>query len=490
MSEHKYQCVMEECDIEAAHYCICHQCFVCDRCNVNRHYGCELMGICCGKQLRDISKLLLGFVDGLEKKAIQHSFTMMIKGLEQAFQDVNGVVKMFQANVAQCFEQDKHEDFSKLVFQGKQILSDIFEGTIFGNTTKSNPILRLLFDIQVLDTQNGNLVPPMRDIKILVNERSKALVSEFARRNKKMYGDKLEAQLSKVRKDTEMKCEAHFNQEADKLSYTILKLRDILADKEQKIQILKQEKLDLAKQIEDLQVDNKYLESQLEETHKSLHDTSMNSGFLMKGEVKPMLQCDITILGVCTTGKTSLSAVLTNKEFPTFPLGTAETTSGVLETYFRGRKLKCRFWDTVRYCERNKDALIKPVKLSSIVLLMYDITSCVSLWDCQEAAELVNQQGKQIMIYLIGNKSDLQHNREVTYEETFKFKTINKVDYHFEISAKTGDGLPELQAHLMKSIQKLDQIEKDPDFVDLQKEEAKSIHDGSKKPIKGFFEFF
>lgn len=44
---------------------------------------------------------------------------------------------------------------------------------------------------------------------------------------------------------------------------------------------------------------------------------------------------------------------------------------------------------------------------------------------------------------------------------------MNKVDYYFEVSAKTGDGLQELQKHLTKSIQNLDQILKGPDFVGL-----------------------
>lgn len=132
----------------------------------------------------------------------------------------------------------------------------------------------------------------------------------------------------------------------------------------------------------------------------------MNSGFLMKGDVKPMLQWAVTILWVWTTGKTSLSAVLTNKEFPTFSLGTVQNTSCLLEPYFGDWKLKCRFWDTIRYCEQYKDTLVKPVN-PSIVFLMCDITFCASLWEWQDVTELVIQQGKKPMVYLIDNKSDL-----------------------------------------------------------------------------------
>ncbi len=43
-----------------------------------------------------------------------------------------------------------------------------------------------------------------------------------------------------------------------------------------------------------------------------------------------------------------------------------------------------------------------------------------------------------IKIFLIGNKSDLSDNRQVTYETAKKFKDENKIDYFCETSAKTG----------------------------------------------------
>ncbi len=43
-----------------------------------------------------------------------------------------------------------------------------------------------------------------------------------------------------------------------------------------------------------------------------------------------------------------------------------------------------------------------------------------------------------IKIFLIGNKSDLEDKRKVTYQEGYDYMKLNKLDYFCESSAKTG----------------------------------------------------
>ncbi|CAI2364208.1 unnamed protein product [Moneuplotes crassus] len=366
MSVHTYQCTTKECDIEAKHYCICHQQLVCSRCNANRHYACELVRVCQAEDLEDMTKLLHDFVDGLKNKAAQYDLVENIQGLEQAFQDVNGVVKMFQANVAQCFEKDKHEDFSMLVFQGKQILSDIFEGTIFGNTTKSNPILRLLFDSQVLDTQNGNFVPPMRDINILVNQRSKALVSEFARRNKKMYEDKLKAQ----KKIIAMQKASELRSQIDKLKL------EIKQNKFETDHIINKHRLTIA----------------------AIDEKNRDNSSIEQRECIPLRS--VTLIGLRNVGKTCMGSRLCGHEFDPCTNATTGTGSSQCCTIFCGRQVKFHVFDTVRFSMEYERLPIDSLTRNNCLLLVYDITDESSLKVCQDFIDHGKETGN-IVYFLV-----------------------------------------------------------------------------------------
>ena len=48
------------------------------------------------------------------------------------------------------------------------------------------------------------------------------------------------------------------------------------------------------------------------------------------------------------------------------------------------------------------------------------------------------------MIFLIGNKLDLEDKREVSFEEANKFKNDNNIDLYMETSAKTGYNIKEV----------------------------------------------
>lgn len=48
------------------------------------------------------------------------------------------------------------------------------------------------------------------------------------------------------------------------------------------------------------------------------------------------------------------------------------------------------------------------------------------------------------MLFLIGNKSDLENHREVPFEEALQFKKDNNLLYFTETSAKSGDNVDKL----------------------------------------------
>mmetsp|Transcript_3920 Transcript_3920/g.3680 ORF Transcript_3920/g.3680 Transcript_3920/m.3680 type:complete len:110 (-) Transcript_3920:27-356(-) len=79
---------------------------------------------------------------------------------------------------------------------------------------------------------------------------------------------------------------------------------------------------------------------------------------------------------------------------------------------------------------------------------MYDITNAKSLETCQYWKDSEKLDDKTI--YLVGTKADLEDQREVSREYITQFQIKNEIDFHFETSAKTGQGVEELLQHLME----------------------------------------
>lgn len=58
--------------------------------------------------------------------------------------------------------------------------------------------------------------------------------------------------------------------------------------------------------------------------------------------------------------------------------------------------------------------------------------------------EIKQHATSDIVIYLIGNRSDLEEDREVTRERAIEFCKQYNIDKFFETSAKTGDNVEEV----------------------------------------------
>ena len=110
----------------------------------------------------------------------------------------------------------------------------------------------------------------------------------------------------------------------------------------------------------------------------------------------------------------------------------------------RDKSIKLQLWDTAG-TEKFKSITTGYYRGANAAFVVFDLTSkssfdSVSDW-IENYYKYSNPDSEKHVI-LIGNKSDLKENREVTQEQIDNFTLNNKIKY-FETSAKNGENIEE-----------------------------------------------
>jgi len=138
-----------------------------------------------------------------------------------------------------------------------------------------------------------------------------------------------------------------------------------------------------------------------------------------------------------------------------------------------GKKVKLQIWDTAGQ-ERFKNITASYYRGGNGVLVVYDITDRDSFDNLNSwLIEIEKNANKNVYKLLIGNKSDLEEKRKVTYQEGKDFATSNGMQF-IETSAKTDskvkDAFELLTQEIIKSTVTKDKgVEKKERTVHLDK---------------------
>jgi Ras-related protein Rab-2A len=150
------------------------------------------------------------------------------------------------------------------------------------------------------------------------------------------------------------------------------------------------------------------------------------------------------------------------------PLGTRTIQ---LKNKTNPKTIKLQIWDTAGQ-ESFRSIARSYYRGSACVLLVYDITRRSSFQACsewlQDALSQCNASttggANSMTIILIGNKLDLERQRQVSYEEGERFAKQNNLAYFMETSAKTSE---KVEAAFINSAQIiLNKIERGEIIVD------------------------
>lgn len=96
-------------------------------------------------------------------------------------------------------------------------------------------------------------------------------------------------------------------------------------------------------------------------------------------------------------------------------------------------------WDTCGQ-ERYRSIVKSYYRNAKCAIFVFDVTDRWSFINIMRWLDDMNGFTEGCLLYLIGNKIDLTDNIQVTYEEAYKFASLNNMTY-MECSAKTGDNI-------------------------------------------------
>ncbi|TKY87568.1 hypothetical protein EX895_003582 [Sporisorium graminicola] len=174
---------------------------------------------------------------------------------------------------------------------------------------------------------------------------------------------------------------------------------------------------------------------------------------------QPLRKFKLVFLGEQSVGKTSL---ITRFMYDTFD-NTYQATIGIdflsKTMYLEDRTVRLQLWDTAGQ-ERFRSLIPSYIRDSSVAVVVYDITNRASFQNTAKWVDDVRaERGNDVIIVLVGNKTDLSDKRQVTTEEAEKKAQEFNVMF-IETSAKAGHNVKVL---FKKIAQALPGMDKDAD---------------------------
>ena len=169
------------------------------------------------------------------------------------------------------------------------------------------------------------------------------------------------------------------------------------------------------------------------------------------------------IIGDAAVGKSNLLVRYTSGQFKEEYQLTIGVEFGSNNVIIGDNTYRIQIWDTAGQ-ENFRSITRSYYKNTACAIIVYEISNKKSFENISSwIEECKNTAPKSILMVLVGNKCDLEDNREVTEEEGREFAEKNGMLF-FETSAKTGKNVEEL---FKESVKVIDQKIKE-NYYDLE----------------------
>ncbi|KAJ8255102.1 ras-related protein Rab-41 isoform X2 [Anguilla rostrata] len=185
----------------------------------------------------------------------------------------------------------------------------------------------------------------------------------------------------------------------------------------------------------------------------------------------PLRKFKLVFLGEQSVGKTSL---ITRFMYDSFD-NTYQATIGIdflsKTMYLEDRTVRLQLWDTAGQ-ERFRSLIPSYIRDSTIAVVVYDITNLNSFQQTSKWIDDVRtERGSDVIIMLVGNKTDLADKRQVSVEAAErKARELNVM--YIETSAKAGYNVKQLFRRVAAALPGMDNApeKSKEDMIDIKLE--------------------
>ena len=158
------------------------------------------------------------------------------------------------------------------------------------------------------------------------------------------------------------------------------------------------------------------------------------------------------IIGDTAVGKSCLLNRLTRNDFKQEHQITIGLEFGYFQVTLENQIVKAQIWDTAGQ-ESFKSVTRVFYRGAHAVFLTYDITREETFFNAQDwLKEVVENASEDVVVYLVGNKAELESQREVQFEAAVEFAKNHKIAMVFETSAKTGNNVEDVFTCAIKDV--------------------------------------
>merc|ERR1711937_238697 len=166
----------------------------------------------------------------------------------------------------------------------------------------------------------------------------------------------------------------------------------------------------------------------------------------------PLRKFKLVFLGEQSVGKTSL---ITRFMYDSFD-NTYQATIGIdflsKTMYLEDRTVRLQLWDTAGQ-ERFRSLIPSYIRDSTVAVVVYDVTNQASFLNTAKWVEDVRaERGNDVVICLVGNKTDLGNDKRQVSTEEGEEKASNDDLLFMECSAKAGYNVKSLFRKLATSL--------------------------------------
>ena len=155
------------------------------------------------------------------------------------------------------------------------------------------------------------------------------------------------------------------------------------------------------------------------------------------GGAAPMAKYKLVFLGDQSVGKTSIITRFMYDKFDNNYQATIGIDFLSKTMYLEDRTVRLQLWDTAGQ-ERFRSLIPSYIRDSSVAVVVYDVSNRTTFTNCPKWIEEVRaERGEDVVIVLVGNKTDLGEKRQVTAEEGDAKAKEHSILF-IETSAKAG----------------------------------------------------